>query len=316
MKSVVIEIRGNVATLLSDNGCIINVKNKNYEIGQEVINSMKNKSKMITAIAAAACFVVVLTAGVAAYNVPTSYVSFDVNPSIEYEVNMFGKVVSVNGVNDDGSELIAEIELDKLKNKSIDDALSLTVDKVTEAGYLNEEGSGIVIATSAKNMKKAGELAEKLEEVANDACEKNNRERVAQAEAVGKERVEEARELGVTPGKLNIVQKLRDSSEDPGNFNIDEWLDKSVKDIMAQTNKNKGQQSKQEKNAGEETQNQEQNKNSGKNPTGSNIADTTGKGKSGVSETIGSDIAVTTGKGKFGGSETTVPETTPETTNG
>ena len=49
--------------------------------------------------------------------------------------------------------------------------------------------------------------------------------------AVGRERVEEARELGVTPGKLNLVQKLMDSSENPEEIDVEEWLNKPVKEI-------------------------------------------------------------------------------------
>lgn len=240
MKAIIVEIRKDKAALLSDDGCIVRVKNRNYTIGQEVDMTMKNKLSFskITALVAA-CMMVFLGGNAYAYFTPTAYVSLDVNPSIEFSVNRFDRVLSAKGVNDDGSEILAEIELAHLKNKNIEEAITLTVNEIAAAGYLNGNGNGIAIATAAKDKDKAAELATDLETAANDACEKNNVEKVANAEAVGLERVIEARELGVTPGKLNLVEKLIASSEDPTAIIQTEWLAKPVKDIMAQTNENK-----------------------------------------------------------------------------
>src|SRR5665647_104784 len=240
MKAIIVEIRKDKAALLSDDGCIVRVKNRNYTIGQEVDMTMKNKLSFskITALVAA-CMMVFLGGSAYAYYTPTAYVSLDVNPSIEFSVNRFDRVLSVKGVTDDGSEILAEVELANLKNKNIEEAITLTVNEIAQAGSLNGSGNGIVIATAAKDKEKAAELATDLETAANDACEKNNVEKVANAEAVGLERVTEARELGVTPGKLNLVEKLIVSAEDPTAIDQTEWLAKPVKDIMAQTNENK-----------------------------------------------------------------------------
>ena len=257
MKAVIVEIRGNTAVLLSDDGCIVKVKNQNYELGQEVKMSMKKQFnfKKLASFAAAACLVLLISGGVAAYYTPTTYVSLDVNPSIEYAVNMFDRVLSATGVNDDGSEIIDEIELDNLKHKNIQNAISSTVDEIARKGYLDADGAGIVISTSGDDMEKAQELAENLEETANESCEQNNCKASINAEAIGKKRVEQARELGVTPGKLNLVEKLKASADDPESIDINEWLNKSVKDIMAQTKQNR----EQARNKGEEKQNREQN---------------------------------------------------------
>ncbi|MHB1150832.1 MAG: anti-sigma-I factor RsgI family protein [Eubacteriales bacterium] len=242
MKALVVEIHKKNAILLSDNGCIVQRQNKNYKIGQEVL-ILENRSnfKKIAAYAAAACFILIVGAGFLTYYTPSAYVSFDVNPSIEYTVNIYNRVISAKGVNDDGSEIINEIDLDNLKNKTIDTAISMTVDEVAKEGYLDNEDAGIVITTSSDNMQTAGELAQNLENAANEACEENNFKRVANAEAVGKKRVEEAKELGVTPGKLNLVEKLKDSAADPDSIELNEWLNKSVKDIMAKTKENREQ---------------------------------------------------------------------------
>ena len=60
-----------------------------------------------------------------------------------------------------------------------------------------------------------------------------------EANHVGKDRVEEARKLGTTPGKLNLVQKLQESVSDPTAINTEEWLNKPVKDIMKEIKANR-----------------------------------------------------------------------------
>ena len=240
MKSVVIETRGRTATLLSEDGRIFNVRNKNYNVGQEITGGVKVKmsTRTTAALAVVACFVMLFVIGTAAYYTPTAYVSFDVNPSIEYRLNMFDIVLSARGGNDDGSEILERIDLRRLKNKQIDEAVAIMINEIAEAGYLEDEDAGIIISTSARNMKKAERMAERLKERANEVCKTRGRERLASAEAFGRERVKEARERGVTPGRLRLVEMLKSFSDDP-DFDIDEWLDKSVKEILAEIKKHR-----------------------------------------------------------------------------
>jgi len=221
MKAVITEIRGKMAVLLFGDGRITRIKNKGYELGQEVdfIKTNSNFKKTMT-FAVAACFLLISGGSVFAYYTPSSYVSLDVNPSIEFSVNIFDRVIKITGVNDDGTEIINEISIDNLKNKNIADAVNLIVDEISKEGYLESDDAGIVISTSSEDMDKADELAQKLEASATEACEENNAEVTVTAEAVGKKRVDEARELGVTPGKLNLVEKLKESSEDPDSIDM------------------------------------------------------------------------------------------------
>lgn len=265
MKAVVVEIQNHTAAVLSEEGCIVKVKNQNYQIGQEVTISMKKQfisKKLLAFGSAAACFAFLIGGGTYAYYTPYSYVSLDVNPSIEYSINVFDKVLSASGVNDDGTAIVDEINLDNLENKSIEDAITLTVDQITEEGYLDSGEGGIVITTSSDNEDAADELAQDLEETATETVEENAVEAVVTTEAVGAERVAKARELGVTPGKLNLVEKLMESSADSESIDMNEWLHKSVKEIMKQTKLNKEQNKALEQNANEaveaeETQSEE-----------------------------------------------------------
>jgi len=115
MKSVVIEIHDKYVISLSDDGVFTKVKNQNYNLGEVLImkknNIKKLSKKAIISIASAAAVVALGTVSAFAYFTPVSYVSLDINPSIEYSVNMFDRVIDATGVNDDGTELLDGVDL-------------------------------------------------------------------------------------------------------------------------------------------------------------------------------------------------------------
>lgn len=238
MKAVVVELKRDCAAVLSDDGRIVAVKNDNYEIGQIIqIRTQKlNITKKLTVLAASAAALVFLSAGAWAYASPYTYVSIDVNPSIEYTVNRFDRVIKVKAANDDGEELLNEIPLRELTNKSIENAVKTTVEQLSAAGYLDGEAEdSIIIATSSEGTGKADKLAEQLQTSVEEVNQENGASVAVETFSVEPERVREARELGVTPGKLNLIEKLKEAAGDSAEVNIDEWLDKPVKEIMQAT---------------------------------------------------------------------------------
>lgn len=58
-----------------------------------------------------ACLLFALLWGRWLYFTPTAEISIDINPSIELSVNRFDRVISVNGINDDGRELANALDL-------------------------------------------------------------------------------------------------------------------------------------------------------------------------------------------------------------
>lgn len=307
MKSVVVEIKNDFAAILSDDGSIVKVKNKNYVIGQVIVMKKQKKhlSKKVGLLVASVA-AVVITGGVGAYayTSPYTYVSLDVNPSIEYTLNRFETVIDVNAVNDDGQAIINELDLDSLYNKPIEEAIIETVDQISEEGYFattstdvvaapetstvadstvqvenstttetvtaadsnvttngaievtpsvtaqSISGSAVIVATDSTITieggivvtvsNENGSSTDDLAEAINDAITEQVGENVVvEVYSVGYQRVQEARELGVTPGKLNLVEKLKASATDPASINIEEWLKKPVKEIMKATKENK-----------------------------------------------------------------------------
>ena len=103
MKAVILDTDKNEATVMTEGGDIIGIKNNGYEIGQEIIlRSGKKRASInrITGIVAAAAAALVITGGIGGYAYYTPYgtVSLDVNPSIEYTINRFDRVLEVNGI--------------------------------------------------------------------------------------------------------------------------------------------------------------------------------------------------------------------------
>lgn len=278
MKGIIVEIQQNMAALLSDDGVVRKVSNRNYSIGQEVEVSMKktmNWKKWTAVGSAAACLVLVFGIGAYAYTTPYSKVSLDVNPSIEYTLNRFGRVIEVEGKNEDGETIISEAQAQDLKHQSIQDAIANTIEVIEKDGYFEAEGAGIVIATSSEDEDLAKDLANDLKEVTEDELDKLDADATVETLSAGKALVKEANELGVTPGKLNLVKNLVKAAGEDTQIQMQEWLGKSVKEIMAETKmlkeqtRNKAQtkeetaeqeaEQNKEQNSGEDKKNQEEN---------------------------------------------------------
>ncbi len=214
--------------------------------------------RMGIAAACAACVLGSAVVGAYAYFTPVSYVSLDVNPSIEYSLNTFDRVLSVKGVNDDGKIVLEKIELTSLKNKAIDQAVRETISAIAEQGYfLKDTEGGVVIAVSGNQQEKSEKLSAQLKAAVKRVAEEEALDIEVESMAVGEARVQEAKRLGVTPGKLNLVEKLKESAQNADDIDIEEWLNKSVKDIMKETKANKDLDKAKESDADQSVDNNE-----------------------------------------------------------
>ena len=168
--------------------------------------------------------------GYAYAKTPVAYVSMDINPSVELGVNAFDKVVSVEAYNEDGEKILEGTDL---VNSDIDDAVSTVISNAISEGYINEDGSSAIeITTSTDKENVATELDESLKEVADETLNENNVEAEVETENVALARRDEARKLGITPGKLNLIQKLQELDS---TINVEDYKDSSVKDIQKKT---------------------------------------------------------------------------------
>jgi len=238
MKAVIVEIKNPFAAAMTEDGRIIRLKNKNYAIGEVIeMKKISFSKKTIFAAAGIAAVLAFGCMGVWAYNTPHTYVSLDVNPSIEYELNVFDRVIDYTAVNDDGEAILENLDLN---NMDINDAIDQTIQEIASQGYLTDsETGGIVIAVAeGDNEENSQEVADSLGEEAKSAVEETGVQAEIEAIGIGAQRVAEARALGVTPGKLNLVQKLQASNPN-AEISTEEWLKQPVKNIMKAIKENR-----------------------------------------------------------------------------
>ena len=332
MRAVIVEIKNSVAAALSEDGRVLKVKNKNYAIGQEII--FKNNNNYIKLAASIAASLVLFVTPAWAYLTPYSYVSLDINPSFEFLINRFDRVLEVRAVNDDGEKVVDKISITDLKNKEINEAVKNVIVELKEQGYIIEgKEGGVVLATSSKNqekvdklstslknaveeeitftsdnkdknkekenkenkedketikqiektektdktdkteepteieaneepvkseedkedkeIKEAEKLAEKEEKEVVKADKKSEKEKgkfAVEVIEVSQDDVDEAKEHNVTPGKWNLVEKLRESSGDSfSDEDFQYWLERPVQEIMDTIKVNKNQDKKDSK---------------------------------------------------------------------
>lgn len=236
MKAIIVEIKGRHAAVLTDDGVVSKIKNRNYCIGQEIVIK-NNRNKLIRMTAAAAAAIMLFVTPAWAYLTPYSYVSIDVNPSFEFLINRFDRVLTVRGFNDDGRELSKDINIDGLKNKEVQNAVKSVLNELKNKGYIIEgQEGGVIIATSSKSEAKKDVLFEKLRTAVNEeeAPEQTKDNEIKTKiekpkEPESTEKLEEKEESAAQ--QTETIEKTEeltdDKSEKPGNRERPERRDKS-----------------------------------------------------------------------------------------
>jgi hypothetical protein len=216
--------------------------------------------RLVIAACAAVVLCVLPIGGYAVYKTPTSYVSVDINPSVELGINAFGKVVSVTPYNADGEIVLGGLDL---MNKNVESAVRLIVRSASQNGFIKDDGSTFISVTAETDSDtQARQLEADAETGAQDAIDQENDAATVETEHIGLDRRDDAIALGISPGKLNLIEKLQ--ALDPA-ITVDAYKDATVSDIQKkfvelkkETQQN--QNTEQEQNEGQK-QNKEQNEN-------------------------------------------------------
>lgn len=153
-------------------------------------------------VAAFACLALVVAGGTGywAYFSPTCAISIDINPSVELGVNRFDKVVSVEGIGDDGEALAETLDIRFLDYA---DALDALLADPTVEGYLSQD-EVLSIAVAGENEAQADAI---LAQAATCAAGTRN----VYCHAADSAELEHAHEAGLSFGKYQsflILQSL------------------------------------------------------------------------------------------------------------
>lgn len=268
MKAVIVDIKDNVAAMLSEDGRVSKVKNKNYAIGQEIV--LRNKNKYLKLAASAAAALMLFATPAWAYLTPYSYVSLDVNPSFEFSINRFDRVLEVKAINDDGEAVVEKISVAELKNKEINEAVKNVLSELKTQGYIVEgKEGGVVVATSSKSKEKTDALSESLkisiEEEVKIKSDKNiehtSNEEIIEAKKIEKPvEIESAETEEKNEKSIKIEETKEEAKEDKQEIKKQEKLEekdikekiKEEKDKIKEETKDKTKESKESKEAAKE----------------------------------------------------------------
>lgn len=148
------------------------------------------KTGVFRAAAAACCLALLGTGGYAIYAAPVSAVSLEAIPEIRLEINCFDRVVSAEGLNEEGTDLLAEVSVGGL---FYGDALESLLSSPQAEQWL--EGEAAVVTVSASSPEKQEKMQEAVA-----ACEPGY---AAQVDCYGMnpELWQEAEQAGLSAGK-------------------------------------------------------------------------------------------------------------------
>jgi hypothetical protein len=240
MKAVIVELVEDKAVVLCKNGDFMKVKKcKDYEVGKEVdISSVTNfkmsrLTKMVSA-AAAVLLVAGLGYGFYTYNTPYSYLNIDINPSVEIATNVYDRIISVKPLNDDGQKLL---ELGSYKNMKLEDGVEELLQDAKEKGYFNnEQKNAVMITVSGKDEDKVAEIQDEVKDTAEAEVKQANKDAQVVVEKIPLVRHQEAEKLGISPGKMLLIEKLKTVNPE---IKPEDYVNKPVKEILSAINDKK-----------------------------------------------------------------------------
>lgn len=235
MKAVILEIIKGRAVVMKADGSVTKIRNRNYSVGDEIymkegVFSHRRWAPILTALLIFA----MIGTGTWVYADDYELNALETDGTeFMIKVNRRGKVTSVER---DGEEISFENSdikdfLEELFDKYDIEAIAPMGDSEEDAEKLAEEIRAMIEERREEAEKKAEDAREKAEEARERAQEEKGdddydneglraREENMSVKGLSPEDVERARELGITPGKYNIITNLMEVE------NVDRYLNR------------------------------------------------------------------------------------------
>ena len=248
MKALVLENRAGSSTILLENGSVVKVDGE-HEVGRTLILKEKKSGtcrkgravysfakRAIAAAAAAILFIAGIAGGFCfqtAY--ACSYVSLDVNPSIEFSLNRMDRVLSVKPMNDDAEPIVERLMQDGVKGKTLAVAISRTREAVKEMDGDGDDKTYLV-DISSDSEKRTRRLTREIETAFRDKEDEDKdepRTRLVLVSSSVNDR-NAAQSLGISTGRYTAM-KQASKEDDGGEISeemVGEYKSKAVKEIV------------------------------------------------------------------------------------
>ena len=164
------------------------------------------------AVSIAAAIAIILTAGFAGFAIANfesveAVICFDVNPSIEIEINRDEKIVSAKGSNEDGRKILGEMDL---TGSDLSVAVNAIIGSLLRNGYLDEISNSILVSVDSSDDKKSELLEQKLADEINMLLSGESFEASVLSQTLNatKEIRALAAEYGITIGKAQLISQI------------------------------------------------------------------------------------------------------------
>ncbi|MBR1629074.1 MAG: hypothetical protein IJ679_07405, partial [Lachnospiraceae bacterium] len=217
MKAIVLGVRNGRAALLLEDGTTTYRRmqckpGQRVEVPEEnaIIASMPHGMK---AAAAAVALFMVLGGTYFQTALPVSYITMDVNPSMEYALNRSDRVVEVSALNEDAKVIVEELSV---SGERIGDAVEKAEDVLEEHGYLRDGGS-VLFSVSSNDDTHSGKLEKELTGAMDKRIQKKEKSDLEYSVVrVSKDEREEAKKLSISAGRFKqlVVAHGTESASD------------------------------------------------------------------------------------------------------
>ena len=227
MKAVVLEIKENWAAVLCEDGVVRKIKKGKLSVGDSLDISPESRGKILSLdsfrryIAGSAAALFLLTAGaggVYSYNNvwACSYVSLDINPSIEYTLNRQNYVIKVKGLNEEGQGIVDELMKTSLHHATLEEALEQTKLILSQKKYLNSDAAEyVLINVSASNDRRMNILQEEALSAFSTEQIQGKLNLVLTGSTLKEHKT--ASSLGISTGTYQQIQYIKAKSQKDGN---------------------------------------------------------------------------------------------------
>ncbi len=227
MKAVVLEIKENWAAVLCEDGVVRKIKKGKLSVGDSLDISSESRGKILSLgsfrryIAGSAAALLLLTAGaggVYSYNTvwACSYVSLDINPSIEYTLNRQNYVIKVKGLNEEGQGIVDELMKTSLHHATLEEALEQTKLILSQKKYLDSDaGEYVLINVSANNDRRMNILQEEALSAFSTEQTQGKLNLVLTGSTLKEHKT--ASSLGISTGTYQQIQYIKAKSQKDGN---------------------------------------------------------------------------------------------------
>ncbi len=247
-------------------------ENLKQEVFEKIKNSNKKKKPIVGYILAPTMAIIALFVFLNLYLTPTTFISIDINPSIEFDVNTFNRVIEVKANNEDAQEIVDSLDVINMNYIGAIEELN------TLSNYAKYEDSYTEITVVTNSKEESEEIIDNINQCdfygENVNCYTGN-----------KELKEDAEKNNISFGKYRAYLELL---EYDSNIDIEDIRNLSMKEINEMIEDSDGNGNKNADGSG--------NGNSGGNENGN--ANGSGNGNSGGN---GNGNADGSGNGNSGG---------------